>query len=157
MKTCMTEFPLTRRPRDLEHRLASRRAIEAGIHAGRRSDVHSEPFLLRDHLAAPILRAALRIAGLYSRGTRNALAPIVQRIRFEFEDLPAGFDGFRILHLADLHLDGVMGLAEIVAARLACLETDLCVMTGDYRFGIEGPCDAVYPHLRTILSTVRAR
>jgi predicted MPP superfamily phosphohydrolase len=74
----------------------------------------------------------------------------------EFKNLPANFDGFRILHLTDLHIDGLDGLAEIVAERIAGLHADLCVMTGDYRYELVGPCDAVYPRMQTILSRVQA-
>jgi hypothetical protein len=82
---------------------------------------------------------------------------VVRHLRLEFQDLPASFDGFRILHLSDLHIDGMDGLAEIVADRIAGLNADLCVMTGDYRFELVGPCDGVYPRLRTILSRVQSR
>ncbi|HXM20980.1 MAG TPA: metallophosphoesterase [Terriglobales bacterium] len=148
-----SEFEATH---DLERRLAPRRAIEAAMRSGRWTHAHKDSLVLRDHIARPILRTALKIAGIYSRGTRNALQPVVRHLRLEFHDLPESFDGFRILHLTDLHIDGVDGLAEIVAERIAGLHADLCVMTGDYRYEIAGPCDAVYPRLRTILSSVQA-
>jgi len=147
------KFELTR---DLEKHLARRRAIEADIRAGRRRKANKDLFLLSDRKAAGVLRAALRVTGLYSRGVRNALAPEVRRAQLEFGNLPESFDGFRILHLADLHIDGLDGLAEAVAERVEGLDADLCVMTGDYRFDVEGPHDAVYPRLATILSCVRA-
>ena len=148
-----TDFQLTC---DLEKRLARRRTIESEIRAGGWKKAHRDSLLLRDHIATPLLRAALQITGIYSQGIRNAREPIVRQARFEFDDLPHSFDGFRILHLADLHIDGVDGLAEIVAERLRGVDADLCVMTGDYRFEITGPCDEVYRGLRTILSSVRA-
>ncbi|HEY6292574.1 MAG TPA: metallophosphoesterase [Terriglobia bacterium] len=154
MEYCKTEFELQR---DLEKRLARRRAAEASLHEGRRKNAHQDSLLLRDHVAAPILRAALRITGLYSRGVRNALDPAVRHIRLEFADVPESFDGFRVLHLADLHIDGMDGLAEIVAERVAGLGADLCVMTGDYRFAVDGPCDEIYPRLQTILSSIDTR
>ncbi|MGO9272398.1 MAG: metallophosphoesterase [Terriglobia bacterium] len=147
------EFQLTH---DLEKRLAPRRAIEAAIRAGRWRKANKDLFLLSDRSAASVLRAALRMTGLYSRGVRNALAPVVGRVQLEFENLPESFDGFRILQLADLHIDGLDGLAEAVAERVEGLDIDLCVMTGDYRFDVEGPHAAVYPRLATILSRVRA-
>jgi uncharacterized protein len=147
------EVPLTC---DLEKRLARRRTIESEIRAGGWKKAHRDSLLLRDQIAAPLLRAALQITGIYARGIRNALDPIVRHVRFEFDDLPDGFEGFRILHLADIHIGGVDGLAEVVAERLRGLDADLCVMTGDYRFETTGPCDEVYRGLRTILSSVRA-
>ena len=147
----------TARSRDLENLLLRRREVEAAFRIGRGYNAHSDCLLLRDHIAAPILRLALRTMGLYSRGTRNALQPVVRHLRLEFEGLPESFHGFRLLHLADLHIDGIDGLAEVVAERVAALPVDLCVMTGDYRFEVGGPCDAVYPRLATVLSSVRAR
>ncbi|MGH9447660.1 MAG: metallophosphoesterase, partial [Terriglobia bacterium] len=141
----------------LEQRLARRRVIEGGIREGKRKPAHGESLLLRDRIAAPVLRTALRMVGLYSRGLRNALSPIVRHLRFQSPGLPDNFDGFRILHLTDLHIDGMHGLAEIVAERLTGLDADLCVMTGDYRFEAHGPCDKIYPRLRTILSSIQAR
>ncbi len=144
------------RYRDLENRLVRRRAVEAAFRIGRGKNAHRDSLVLRGHIAGPILRLALQITGLYSRGTRNALKPAVRHLRLEFGNLPESFHGFRLLHLADLHIDGIDGLAEVVAERIAALSIDLCVMTGDYRFDVGGPCDAVYPRLATVLSSVRA-
>ena len=149
-----SEFEVTH---DLEKRLAPRRAIESAMRSGRWKHAHKDSLVIRERIARPILRTLLKIAGIYSRGIRNALQPEVRHLRLEFEDLPTSFDGFRILHLADLHIDGMDGLAEIVADHVADLPADLCVMTGDYRFELVGPCDGVYPRLKTILGKVQAR
>jgi predicted MPP superfamily phosphohydrolase len=147
------EFEVTR---DLEKRLAPRRTIETEMRAGTRKHAHKDSLLLRERIARPILRTVLKMAGIYSRGIRNALQPVLRHVRMEFLSLPASFDGFRILHLTDLHIDGLDGLAEIVAEGIADLQADLCVMTGDYRYELVGPCNAVYPRMRTILSRVQA-
>jgi len=148
-----SEFKLAH---DLEKRLAPRRVIEAAMSSGELKHVHKDTLVMRERIARPILRTILQLAGIYSRGLRNALQPVVRNVRLEFQDLPASFDGFRILQLADLHIDGMDGLAEIVADHIAGLYADLCVMTGDYRFELVGPCPEVYPRLRTILSSVHA-
>jgi predicted MPP superfamily phosphohydrolase len=141
--------------RDLESRLSRRRAIEAAIHSHKWKDAHRDSFIFRDHIARPVLNTFLKATRLYSRGVRNALRPIVRYVRLEFEDLPPSFDGFRILHLADLHIDALDGLAEVVADLVGPLDVDLCVMTGDYRFKAQGRCDGIYPGMRTILSSIR--
>jgi predicted MPP superfamily phosphohydrolase len=148
-----SEFEVTR---DLEGRLAPRRAIESAMRSGRWKHAHKDSLVLRDHIARPILGTALKIAGIYSRGMRNALEPVVRHLRLEFHDLPESFNGFQILHLTDLHIDGIDGLAEVIAERIAGLHVDLCVMTGDYRYEIAGRCDAIYPRLQMILSSVEA-
>src|SRR6266542_3444006 len=138
-------------------RWARRRSVETMRPKTGPTRSHRDSFLLRHGITAFALRSALQITGLYSRGVRNALSPVVRDLQFEFAGLPPGFEGFRILHLADLHIDGLDGLAETVAGLVADLDVDLCVMTGDYRFRVDGPCDAIYPRLRTILASVRAR
>ncbi len=141
---------------DLETGLARRRALKAAMRSGKRKQAHKDSLVLRERFARPIVRTVLKMAGLYSRGMQNALQPVVQHLRLEFQDLPSSFNGFRILHLTDLHIDGLDGLAEKVAELIVGLHPDLCVLTGDYRYELVGPCDEVYPRLGTILSSVQA-
>jgi len=103
------------------------------------------------------LTTALRLTGLRARGERNALRAVVRPIRFVFDSLPEAFHGFRMLHLSDLHIDGLAGLAESLCERLQDIEVDLCVLTGDYRFAVHGPCHNVYYHMEKVLAAVRAR
>jgi uncharacterized protein len=76
---------------------------------------------------------------------------------FSFETLPEAFDGFTILHLTDLHADGFPGFAENLHHILRSLDVDLCVLTGDYRYDVKGPCQNVYVQMEHILSAVNAR
>lgn len=78
-------------------------------------------------------------------------------MQVEFTGLPRGLEGYRILHLSDLHIDGMDGLAEVLAGLLPSLPVDLCVLTGDYRYQVYGPCDAVYPRMRRVVQAVRSR
>jgi uncharacterized protein len=144
-------------PRSLEQRLSRRRAAEAEHHKGRRAHGHGDFLLWHDRVMAFVLRTALQFTGLYQQGLANALRPEIHHLRLEFPELPLSLDGFRILHLADLHIDGMDGLAETLAARVAALPVDLCVLTGDYRFEVYGPCDEVYRRMRRVLGAIRAR
>jgi len=110
-----------------------------------------------DRGLAALLKAGLKMTGQYQRGIANALSLVTRHVRMEFAGLPQSLEGFRILHLSDLHIDGVDGLTEILAEQLLSLPTDLCVMTGDYRFRMYGPCDEIYPRMRRILSSIRSR
>jgi len=141
--------------RSLELRLARRRAAEAAFRKGGPKSAHRDSLVLRERFLSVALRAALKLTGLYSHGMRNALEPVVREVRFELEDVPASFDGFRILHLADLHIDGMDGLTEAIVERVAGLHADVCAMTGDYRFAIHGPCEQVYSRMRRILGSLR--
>ncbi len=104
-----------------------------------------------------VLRFSLRLLRLHARGVRNALSPIIRHLHLTFEDLPAAFDGFTILHLTDLHIDGLAALTDKLSESLRHVEVDLCVLTGDYRFGVSGPCDTVYANMARLLSGVKAR
>jgi uncharacterized protein len=104
-----------------------------------------------------LLRAALWATGLRARGEQNALNPVIRRIALGFDHLPESFCGFKILHLTDLHADGLTGLADAICKRIQGLEVDLCVMTGDYRFDVRGPCHNIYPPMERILRSVNAR
>jgi uncharacterized protein len=104
-----------------------------------------------------ILRLFLQATGLYRRGVRNALSPVVRRIPIYFDGLPEAFDRFEILHLSDFHIDEMEGLTETLAPVLKELRPDVCVLTGDYRFEISGSCEEVYRRMQTVLSAVSAR
>ncbi len=49
------------------------------------------------------------------------------------------------------------GLVEALAPTLESLRPDVCLITGDYRYEDEGPCTEVYPRMRRILSSIRAK
>jgi len=103
------------------------------------------------------VRALLYLLGLRSRGERNARKHVVRNLRLAFPGLPESFHGYRIMHLSDMHVDGLHGLSEAVCKEIGSIRTDLCVMTGDYRFEIHGPCHNVYHHMEKILSCIDSR
>lgn len=98
-----------------------------------------------------------RIAGLQKQGKCNALNMEVVETTFSFPDLPAGFDGFRILFLTDLHLDGLEGLTDRLIKRIEGVEADLCLMGGDIRMETYGPMAPSMRRLRRLLAHVRSR
>ena len=99
---------------------------------------------------------SLRVSGLRKRGERNALNIVVKEIKCPFDTLANGFSGFKILHLSDIHADGLPGLAETISCIIKEIEIDLCVLTGDYRFEVYGPCHNVYENMEKILSSVNS-
>src|SRR5690349_10774992 len=141
----------------LKERLSRRMAVEAEWASARHVSGNCPLLLRADRITKPLLKYGLQLTGLYSRGVQNALRPVVRKLRLHFPGLPPAFDGFQVLHLSDLHIDGMDGLAEALSGMLGELEPDLCVMTGDYRFAIEGTCEWIYPRMRSILSSVRAK
>jgi predicted MPP superfamily phosphohydrolase len=88
------------------------------------------------------IRYCLKLSGLYWWGRRNTFKFQLKHHDIPLANLPTAFDGFRILHLSDLHVDMNLDVTRELGKRVGDLEYDICVLTGDYRaltFGaIEG-------------------
>ncbi|MFC1761820.1 metallophosphoesterase [Planctomycetota bacterium] len=80
------------------------------------------------------LDVGLQLIRLKSWGMRNALDIQVESIELRFTNLPRAFDGYRLLLLTDLHIDGNEPLVERVLEKTSTLEYDLCLLGGDYAF-----------------------
>ena len=85
-----------------------------------------------------VIRGSLRLAGLYARSRRNALAIELRQHDISISHLPQAFDGFTLLHLSDLHFGKKSDLVDRLVERVRSLHYDLCVLTGDYGNGDYG-------------------
>jgi len=99
----------------------------------------------------------LKTLKLYRRGHRSAKNVVVREIAISFTNLPQSFDSYRILHLTDLHLDSIEGLEDIICERIEDLQYDLCVMTGDYREGIDGGFKKILNPMKKIVAAIKAK
>ena len=81
----------------------------------------------------PAVRFCFKASGLYPHAHRNYLRLVVTEREQPLARLPAEFDGFRILHLSDLHLDLDSTFVEALVPVLRTVKADACVLTGDYR------------------------
>ena len=97
------------------------------------------------HLAVLVFGALLKATGFYKFGYRNARDLQVRQRTICPESLPEAFNGYRILHLSDLHLDSIEGLGESIARTITPLSYDLCVITGDFRYARYGEYRQVLP------------
>jgi len=82
-------------------------------------------------LGLEVFHRGARLVSLHERGRRNALDVQLVSRSVWFADLPQSFDGYRILHLSDTHLDCLPDLAKVAARLLAGVEVDLLALTGD--------------------------
>jgi hypothetical protein len=105
------------------------------------------------HLFMKSLFKGLRI---YERGERNALVIEKQEVSFHCRDLPPAFEGYKILFLTDLHLDGLDGLTEKAIELISQTPADLCVLGGDFRMRTYGPFDEALHQLRLLIPRVSA-
>ncbi|HSD66962.1 MAG TPA: metallophosphoesterase [Vicinamibacteria bacterium] len=103
------------------------------------------------------LEVLLKLTRQYERGVRNAWDIAIRGLEVPLPRLPAAFDGFTILHLSDLHLDGMPGLEEAILDRVGVQEFDLCVLTGDYRTELHGPIRPTMDRLQPLVSRLRSR
>jgi len=99
-------------------------------------------FHLENLTNAPgLIRFCLQAVGLLRRAQANSLKLTTEHNTFVLPDLPSAFEGFRILHLTDLHVDMDEANLQAVIRQIAPLDYDLCVLTGDYRQRTWGPID----------------
>lgn len=79
------------------------------------------------------IERVLKLVGLYHRGRRNSTKIQIIENTLHIPNLPAAFEGFRLLQLSDLHLDIDPALPAAVVQALKGLTYDLAVITGDFR------------------------
>jgi len=104
-----------------------------------------------------LFRLCLRLTGCYQRGVQNAMDIRLRELELTFPNLPRNFDGFSILHLSDLHLDGWEGLPETIVETIGDREVDLCVLTGDYRTKLHGLNKHIMIGLRHLVDHIKSR
>lgn len=108
-------------------------------------------------MAAILFAGGMRLCGLYPRGRRNALAPVLVQFELSFPALPAAFDGYRILHLTDTHLDLLPELGAIASGMLEGVEVDLLAFTGDVLADWDASPEMATGPLAEIIAGVRVR
>ncbi|MCE5335366.1 MAG: CDP-archaeol synthase [Desulfobacteraceae bacterium] len=102
------------------------------------------------------MKSFFKIFRLYDRGMMNALRIEKREVVFEFPDLPPAFDGYRILFLTDLHLDGLDGLADRAVEIVRRTPADLCIFGGDFRMETHGSFEKALAQLRIILPEIKS-
>ena len=80
----------------------------------------------------------LHFTGVKKRMRRNFLDVRLEEREWFFPNLPPAFEGFRLLHLTDLHCDLEPALMPVVMDLIHRAPHDAAVLTGDYRNGMEG-------------------
>jgi len=94
----------------------------------------------------------LKYTGFHDRGRRNCCDYRLERNDVYLPDLPAEFEGYTILHLSDLHADGLLDEGEGIVRIVESVPCDLAVMTGDFNF--EEYSDQYKPSLDALVSIV---
>lgn len=134
-----------------------RQAILAGRHwsspIGLRPRWHHGAF----SLLLEVLGRGFQLTPWYARGVRNALDLELTRLELKVAGLPAAFDGYRILHVSDSHLDILPAVADVAAQLLDGLEVDLLAITGDVHGRARHPLNQSVEPLKRALAGVLVR
>jgi predicted MPP superfamily phosphohydrolase len=137
--------------------IAERRGIERSRYwvspVGRRTRWRKAVF----HHLLTVFTVGLRLTPLYARGRQNALALRRVDIEVALPGLPAAFDGYRILHVSDTHLDVLPELVGPARRLLDGLEVDMLALTGDVHGSPPAPIACSLDLLMQALQGVRIR
>lgn len=138
----------------------SRRLIRQTEHVAMRFDVRTFEFSgfywENFDLMPKALGVILRMTMLMDRARSNAVRYQLLEIDVSIEGLPGEFEGYRILHLSDLHIDEILDGGERLCEIVSGLDYDLCVMTGDYRFETYGVYDEMLERMARLVEALRS-
>lgn len=99
--------------------------------------------------------AILRICGISGMAVRNTLDYDIEEIEILSDNLPDGFDGFRILQLSDLHIDGTIDRGDKLRNIVSKMDFDLCVITGDFRYKVYGDYDEMLKLMKDLIPALK--
>jgi len=102
------------------------------------------------------MKGVFKCMGIYNQGVKNALDVQVKSMNIAFPALPHAFNGYRILFISDLHIDGLDGLDERLKDLVSELEADLCLLGGDYRMEMYGRTVKATRKLRDLVKHINA-
>lgn len=97
-----------------------------------------------------LMRGMLRLMGVHARGQRNARSVQVSHNEIILPQLPPAFEGYRILHISDMHLDMAPDMPNALIEAVRQVEYDICVLTGDFRAETFGPYAAALDGMRLV-------
>ncbi|MCB9831584.1 MAG: metallophosphoesterase [Planctomycetes bacterium] len=103
-----------------------------------------------------LIRRGLEYCGLYDPMARRATHFEIVQHDVWLRGLPEAFEGLRVLHLSDLHIDSFAGFGRRLIEAITPLAYDLVVITGDLRLEIKGPIEAVLDEMRPLVAVLSA-
>ncbi len=130
----------------LNQRLGIETDYEARIFGQGRTFFHIENW----YSIHGLMRGILWLMGVHGRGRRNARAVQVRQNEIQLAQLPPAFEGYRILHISDLHLDMTPDMPHALIEAVRQVEYDICVLTGDFRAETFGPYAAALDGMRQV-------
>jgi len=99
-------------------------------------------------------RAPAGVRRLHNALTARARDIRLRQIDIRLPDLPPAFDGYRIVHISDLHFDSLPGIEDAVFDLLNGESADAMVLTGDFADAFDLAPEAVASPLARVLSAL---
>ena len=103
----------------------------------------------------PFLTFTLKTLGLFRRGCKNSITYDIVNRDIHIPHLPVAFKNFKILHLSDLHIDGMFDHGKQLIYQLKNIEYDICFITGDFRFLTYGQTREMLLHTRRLVNAIK--
>ncbi len=101
-----------------------------------------------------MVKTVLRFTGMAYLGRRNANKVRLTQHKLVMPKLPNAFNGFKVLHISDLHFNGSQEFADNLVTIITGAEYDICVLTGDYRFRSFGSMENTMLGLRMLTDVI---
>lgn len=129
------------------HRHAVRRGLRGRLH------FENMPWL------AKVFDFFLAVSLTRPRGERNAVNIKLEQVEVILPNLPKTFNNTRILLITDLHIDTIEELGNKIINIANEVDYDLCILGGDYSFGLEQDRSLAYRRMREIANqlTMKSR
>jgi uncharacterized protein len=102
-----------------------------------------------------IFGSFLKLTPFFKKGFENAQNIVLNKVDLFYDDLPEEFEGYKILHMTDLHLDSLPKMDKKICEKINGLKVDLCVLTGDYREGTKGSFKNILEPLHKIVASIQ--
>lgn len=104
-----------------------------------------------------VARWVLELPLFMKPGRRNAGDIRLRRIECPLKNLPTAFEGYRVLFISDMHLDGVSDWAERIVHIADGIDYDVCLLGGDYSFGYDASDERINNQVCEVVKSLAGR
>jgi predicted MPP superfamily phosphohydrolase len=104
-----------------------------------------------------VVRFFLSLTGLDFFTKKSVLDIQLTRKEVYFDNLPLEFDGYKLLHITDLHFDFVPEVLDATLAALPDELVDLAVFTGDYQEVVRGDHSEILEPMKKLCDAIQSK
>jgi len=120
-------------------------------------DTPSKIHIMNIDFIVDVVKFGLKFSGLDKIAYKNAKKIKVRNLQFTFNELPEKFNGYKILFISDLHIDGMNPLCDLLIKAITPLTYDICIWGGDYRFLTRGNVEETVCRLKKLAKFLRTK